>query len=108
MLERVVHAGRVAPPPAHAAWVSVPDDVNVEQHTAEALPLGWDDPHDLSVAREVGARWYSEGRSAVLIVPSVPGRPFERNVVINATHVDWPKIEWEAVTQIPWDPRFFA
>lgn len=108
MLERVVHAGRAAPPPAHAAWVTIPDELRTEQLTADELPLGWDHPHDLTAARAAGSRWYGDGRSAVLLVPSVPGRPFERNVVINTTHADWPRIVWESVQEISWDPRLFA
>lgn len=108
MLESVVHAGIAPPPPAHAAWVTISDEVVVAELAVGALPLGWDHPHDLTVARAIGAQWYSEGRSAVLLVPSVPGRPFERNVVINTTHPDWPRIAWEPVEEVPWDPRLFA
>ena len=108
MLEMVVHAGSAAPPPAHAAWIAIPDGVRVERLGIGELPLGWDDTHDHTVARAIGAQWYSGGRSAALVVPSVPGRPFERNVVINTMHRDWPRIAWEPAEEIPWDPRLFG
>lgn len=108
MLEMVVHAGSAPPPPAHATWVTIPDAVRVERLDIAALPLGWDEPHDHTAARTIGARWYNEGRSVVLVVPSVPGRPFERNVVINTMHRDWPRIAWGQADEIPWDPRLFG
>ena len=108
MLESVVHAASAPPPPAHAVWALIPDGVAVEELEAAALPTGWDDPHDLTIARTIGAAWYESGRSVALLVPSVPGRPFERNVVINTTHAKWPEVAWGAVEDIPWDPRLFG
>lgn len=107
VLESVVHAGHAPPLPAHAAWVSIPDDVAVEELVSTALPAGWADPDDLSVARAVGAEWYHSGRAGALLVPSVPARPYERNVVINTTHADAARIAWEADVDVPWDPRLF-
>lgn len=107
VLESVVHAGKAPPLPAHAAWVTIPDDI-VEEVSPSKLPSGWDDPDNQSVARLIGAGWYTEGRSAALVVPSVPGRPFERNVVVNTTHGDFRTIVWEPIISIPWDPRLFG
>jgi RES domain-containing protein len=107
VLESVVHAGKAPPLPAHAAWVTIPDDA-IEALDVGALPGGWDDPDELTIARAVGARWYQEERSAALIIPSVPGQPFERNVVINTTHEQAAKIKWEPIVEIPWDPRLFG
>jgi RES domain-containing protein len=107
ILEGVVHAGKAPPLPAHAAWVTIPEDL-VEELDVAALPTGWENPDDPTAARSVGARWYSESRSATLVVPSVPGRPFERNVVINTLHPDASRITWENTIEIPWDPRLFG
>lgn len=108
VLESVVHAGPAAPPPAHASWADIPDIVSRETLAPAALSAGWEDPDDLAAARAVGSAWYTAAKSAILIVPSVPGRPFERNVVINTTHPDAALIAWSPPGMIPWDPRLFA
>jgi RES domain-containing protein len=108
VLETVVHVATTAPPPAHARWVTIGDDIAVVERTVADLPDGWDDPNDQSIARRVGAEWFESGSGVGLIVPSVPGRPYERNVVLNATHPDFPRLVWEPVELVPWDPRLFA
>ena len=108
VLETVVQVATTAPPPAHAKWVVIGDDVRVIERTATDLPAGWDDPGDQSIARAVGAAWVTSGVSACLIVPSVPGRPYERNVVVNTAHADFVRFVWSAAELVPWDPRLFA
>lgn len=108
VLESVVHTRGTPPLPAHAAWVTIPDDVSVEEIDVAALPTGWDNRRDSTHARRIGAQWYREMRSACLIVPSIPGRPFERNLVLNTRHPDAARIQWERVVEIPWDDRLFG
>lgn len=108
VLESVVHAATTAPPPAHAQWVTIPDDVAVLELDGGRLPAGWDEPDDQSVARAQGARWVAAGSSACLLVPSVPGRPYERNIVVSTSHPDYAKLVWDAPEDVPWDPRLFA
>ena len=108
LLERVVHAGTAAPPPAHASWVTIPEAVHIETLAASGLPTGWDDPDDTSAARSVGSRWYESAHTAILVVPSLPGRPFESNVVLNTTHPDARTLRWGPVVEIPWDSRLFG
>ncbi|MCZ7583840.1 MAG: RES domain-containing protein [Deltaproteobacteria bacterium] len=108
VLETVVNAATTAPPPAHATWVTIGDDINVVEYTATDLPDGWDDPDDQSVARAIGAAWVAAGATACLVVPSVPGRPYERNIVVNTRHRDFRKLVWEPAKLVPWDPRLFA
>jgi RES domain-containing protein len=107
VLENVVHVATTAPPPAHAKWVTIGNDMEVVERTASDLPSGWDDPDDQSVARAIGAAWVTSAASACLIVPSVPGRPHERNVVLNTAHPEFPRLVWEATLVVPWDPRLF-
>lgn len=108
VLETVVHVATTAPPPAHAKWVTIGDDIAVTEFTEADLPPRWNDPDDQSVARAVGDAWVTAARSACLIVPSVPGRPYERNIVLNASHPDFAKLRWETTTLVPWDPRLFG
>lgn len=107
LLENVVHVATTVPPPAHARWVTIASDVSREERTANVLPIGWDDPDDQSIARRVGAEWMATGATACLIVPSVPGRPYERNIVLNTKHTDFRKLGWDATVDVPWDPRLF-
>jgi RES domain-containing protein len=108
VLETIVHADLTPPPPSVAAWATIPDDVSVEELDAAALLAGWDDPDDSAHARRIGAEWYREMRSACLVVPSIPGRPFEYNLVLNTRHPDAARIHWDAVVEIPWDERLLC
>ncbi|HEX4684421.1 MAG TPA: RES family NAD+ phosphorylase [Gemmatimonadaceae bacterium] len=108
ILESVVHAGGAPPPPAHAVWADIPDIVSVDTVDPRALRAGWDDPDDYAIARRIGASWYRQARTAALIVPSVPGRPYERNIVVNTTHADAAAIVWANTVDVPWDPRLFS
>ena len=108
VLENVVHADKAPPPPSHASWVTIPDDVSIEEVELSTLPVGWDDPDDTQHARGHAAAWYQQMRTAVLIVPSLPGRPFERNLVLNTTHPDADRIAWESPVEISWDRRLFG
>ncbi len=106
LLEALVHSNGT-PVPSHAAWATIADDVSVEELNTSKCP-GWDDPDDQTAARSAGSKWFAEQRSACLIVPSVPGRPFERNIVVNTTHPLAAKLLWEAAVDVPWDPRLFG
>jgi RES domain-containing protein len=108
LLERMVHADGVMPPPAHAVWVTIPDGLAMETLEESELPAGWDDPDDAAASRSVGSSWYQHGHTALLVVPSLPGRPFEYNIVLNTTHPDARKLRWGAVIEIPWDARLFG
>lgn len=106
LLERLVHSniGRV---PKHQVWVriDIPVGVRIEELHGENLP-GWADA-DESASRRFGDRWYDEGRSAVLLVPSVVSR-VERNVVMNETHPEFGKISSQRPRPVVWDERLFG
>ena len=107
MLEVLVHA-RIGKVPKHHVWVEaqVPKGVSIERVDVEDLPVGWDAP-DTQAARRFGDRWIEEGRSAVLVVPSVVARS-ECNAVVNPTHPDAARLVVSAPQAVVWDARLFA
>lgn len=103
LLEKLVHWNGELPSNQHYIAITIPAGTAYEVITTEILP-GWGDP---AVAREAGARWYAEGRAAILIVPSLVA-PIERNVVINTTHADARLIKPGLEQPVPWDERLFV
>ncbi|KND54524.1 hypothetical protein BPUN_4411 [Candidatus Paraburkholderia kirkii] len=106
MLEVLVHA-RIGKVPKHHVWVEVevPGDVSIKRVTVEALPAGWDAP-DPQIARRFGDQWIDEGRSAVLVVPSVVARA-ECNAVVNPAHPDAARLVASVPQPVVWDQRLF-
>ena len=106
MLEVLVHA-RIGKVPKHHMWVQaeVPEDVSIERVEIDDLPMGWDAP-DPRVARRFGDRWIEEGRSAILVVPSVVARA-ECNAVVNPAHPDASRLVVSAPQPVVWDQRLF-
>ena len=78
MLEKFVHHEGETPPNQHAIENSIPP----------------------------GLAWYTEARSAILIVPSVVAR-IERNLLFNAAHPNFPRISAGHEETIRWDQRPF-
>jgi RES domain-containing protein len=106
LLEKLVHAGRTQLPGAHhAAAIDIPDDLPSEEFDPAAVP-GWD-AEESATARAYGDDWHGRGRSAVLIVPSLPGQPIERNFVINPGHPDAARIRVGKPFEVAWDGRLF-
>lgn len=108
LLEVLVHANRKTPPSA-ARFVEaiVPDDVSREVLDPASLP-GWDDPHDTSVARAFGRAWIEEGRSALLLVPSVVTAGRDTNAVVNPYHADAKRISVGPEMAVILDRRLFG
>ena len=106
ILEKLVHAGRTQLPGAHhAAAIEIPEDLLLEHFDPSGLP-GWD-REESSAAREYGDAWIATARSPVLIVPSLPGQPIERNFVINPAHPDAGRIRVGPPFDVVWDGRLF-
>jgi RES domain-containing protein len=106
LLEKLVHAGRTQLPGAHhAAAIEIPEDLSIEHFDPSVAP-GWD-LEESSVARRYGDAWHAAARSAVLIVPSLPGQPIERNFVINPAHPDAVRIRVAPSFDVVWDGRLF-
>jgi RES domain-containing protein len=107
ILEKLVHAGRTRLPGAHhAAEIRIPDDLPIEWFDPEATP-GWD-REDSASARAYGDAWHSEARTAVLVVPSLPGQPVERNFILNPSHPDAARIQVMPPFDVVWDGRLFG
>ena len=104
LLETVARTGEM-PRNQHYVEIDIPAGVTYEVVTKDSLP-GWCDV-DRATARAFGATWYTERRSAILIVPSVVAR-VERNVLIHPDHDDARKIHVGLETPVYWDSRLFA
>lgn len=106
MLEILVHANIGRIPSTHCYVVAdVPETVPVERHDSESLPLGWDSDHP-SIARRFGDQWLTEGRSAVLVVPSVVAK-LEWNAVVNPRHPAAVELMVSQSQKVIWDQRLF-
>lgn len=104
LLERLAQAaiGRI---PAGQHWIriDVPEAVDIEEEGEADVP-GWDAP-DWTASRSYGDRWLAEGRTVVLVVPSVVGWPHERNVVINQDHTGFRLLAATDPEPARWDSR---
>ena len=107
LLEKLVHAGRTQLPGAHhAAVIHIPDDLALEQFDPASAP-GWDE-EESAAARAYGDDWLRSQRTAVLIVPSIPGQPIERNFIINPSHPEAALIRVSPPFDVVWDGRLFG
>lgn len=104
MLEKLVHGSGMLPPNQHFITITIPNGTSYEVFPHSKYK-GWDDevPH---VSRDFGAKWRSEARSAILIVPSVVAR-MEQNFLINPDHKDSAKITISMHEPVHWDDRLF-
>ena len=105
MLEMLAHANIGKLPNTHS-WVEIliRKGVRIEEVKAAAI-RGWG-AADQRASRRFGDRWYDEGRTAVLIVPSMVAGP-EHNIAINPDHPDFKRIRATAPTPVIWDQRLF-
>ncbi|MBA3341893.1 MAG: RES domain-containing protein [Gemmatimonadaceae bacterium] len=107
MLEQLAHAA-IGILPASQRWASatIPRGVRIEEIGTADLP-GWDSA-DLMESRAFGDVWLTGRRTVALVVPSIVGRPVERNVVLNPKHDDFKRIEVSKSSSVIWEPRLRA
>ena len=105
MLERLVHYSGQLPRGQHVIEITIPARTSYEVVTPDSVP-GWE-RKDGRAARAFGSRWLDDGRSAILIVPSVVART-ERNVLINPAHADAARIKPGLEAPVTWDERLFV
>jgi RES domain-containing protein len=88
------------------AEIFIPGPVEIEEIGSADVP-GWDRP-DRAASQTYGDAWYDSGRTAVLIVPSVPAIGLERNVLINQRHPQFRHVTYAEPRPVVWDARLFA
>jgi len=106
LLEQLVRLGFQAIPRHYVvAPLTLPDELAIER--PDSLPPRWDEPWDYAVGQRVGAAWLDRAGTAVLEVPSLVGRPFERTLVLNPAHPGFTRIDFGEPRSVEWDPRLF-
>ena len=104
LLEILVHASGRVPSNQGYVEIRIPSGVSIEEIIPDDVPH-WDSL-SFESARAFGDRWYDEGRTPVLVVPSVV-TPLERNVLINQEHPDFPRIRASHPLPVRWDARLW-
>jgi RES domain-containing protein len=104
LLEILVHASGNVPPSQGFVEIEIPAGVSMEEVSQEDLPR-WDAP-SFEASRLFGDQWYDEGRTAVLLVPSVVTR-VERNILINQDHPEFGRIRATDPQRVRWDARLW-
>ena len=106
-LETLAHV-RKGKPPANKYLVrlDIPDDLwqNASRYPADTIPIGWDAVPPGKTSHDFGEQWIAEGRSAILVVPSVIA-PEESNILINPYHVDWTRLRSRKIRKWVYDCR---
>ncbi len=107
LLEMLVHA-RTGKMPRRQQFteIFIPGGVEVEEIGPADVP-GWE-RQDRIPSRAYGDAWYDSGRTAVLVVPSVPAMGLESNVLINQRHRQFGEITAGTPRPVIWDARLFA
>lgn len=105
MLEKLVHYSGLLPPNQHFLGVVIPAGTTYEVFSEAHYPR-WSDRGG-ETSRAFGMAWYEEGRSAILIVPSVVAR-MEQNAVFNTNHKDFASITPGLEAPVWWDDRLFT
>ena len=105
MLEKLVHGSGALPPNQHFIEITIPPGVSYEMFNQAAVP----DWYLASAAssKPYGDAWQSQGRSLILIVPSVVAR-IEQNILINPLHPEFPRITTSLHLPVWWDSRLFV
>ena len=84
--------------------IEIPDHTFIEIISTKDLNPKWRTPNDYSQCLPLGDKWYSEGKSLMLKVPSAV-MPEAYNYVINTLHPDFNKVILAGVTNLVPDER---
>ena len=88
------------------AEILIPATVVVEEVGTDDVP-GWNNAGYVA-CQAYGDAWYDSGRTAVLLVPSLPAMGLERNVLINQRHPQFRHVTHAEPRPVVWDARLFA
>jgi RES domain-containing protein len=104
-LENIVHRTHLGSSDIFRVMViSIPDSMKIERISLKDLHPGWNEFDQYPYTRSVGDQWISEGRSAILSVPSAIIQQ-EENFLLNPAHKDFRKITLEAIEPFAFDTR---
>lgn len=96
---------RQAPADLVMAEAEVPDSV-VDRLDLADLPKNWFTLNNRE-CRKIGTEWLMSGRSAALLVPSVPIRG-DWNMLLNPAHTDFRRVKLISSSPFYYDPRMFG
>lgn len=85
-------------------FISIPEPVSIEIVSIAELDPSWRDPNNYTACMPLGDRWFQEGKSVALKVPSTV-MPEAYNYLINTIHPDYNKVALAGVTNLVPDPR---
>ena len=107
LLEKAAQFGSVLLPRSlRFVQITVPDTVSTEEVRVRDLP-GWD-ADDKRASQRFGNAWYDEGRSLILLVPSLAAPGLERNVLINQRHPQFKRLRSTAPQPIACHPKLLV
>lgn len=109
LLELIAHTTvpRVPPHNHVASLLEVPEDAAVAA-LEPPYPPGWDHPSDYRIAHGLADNWLRSNKDLCLDVPSVPGAPIERNLVINQRHARFGEVKVIETVGPVFDPRVWG
>lgn len=109
LLELIAHMSLPRRPPRDhvASLLEVPEDAGVAA-LEPPYPPGWNHLTDYRIARELADAWLRSGDDLCLEVPSVPGAPIERNLVLNARHHRFGEVRVIEMVGPIYDPRLWG
>lgn len=104
-LENVVHrSGEGLNGNFKVIVISIPASMKHKEIKLSELPFGWHDFINYKDCQSIGDRWYREGKTAILKVPSAIV-PKEFNFLLNTRHKDFPKIKLVETEDFLFDSR---
>jgi RES domain-containing protein len=84
----------------------VPTEVKIDRLEISQLPSNWRQIPAPSALADIGNRWFTSGKTAILAVPSAI-MPIEYNYLVNPSHPDFAKFILESPQALELDPRLW-
>ena len=88
-------------------FIQIPDEVSITSVEVAELKKGWRNEGNCVQCRQLGNKWYEEGKTLLLKVPSAV-LPEGFNFVINRLHKDFKKVKLIEATDLVPDERIEA